>query len=210
MISTSLYFVVFGAAIGGRIPDGGRGQLRFIHRAEGLIMLLSLLTQSIANASFGIYLPRFMSTIYEGYLSVMPVSTVEIVIGKLCRRGRVQIDHSRQHHPSDRWPVRCRCISPTSVLDDRLPGADGDDLRACSDLSLVYGLTDSRNLQIVPLLVITPLTFLGHGSFYLDPYAAAILAEKVTLANPVVYLVSGFRWRLLRDRRCQHRLPVSR
>lgn len=185
VLSTSLYFVVFGAAIGSRIAEiEGVSYGAFI--VPGLIML-SLLTQSIANASFGIYFPKFTGTIYE--LLSAPVSYVEILIGYvgaaatksiilgfliLATAGLfvpLQIAHVY-------WMLLFLVLtSVTFSLFGFILGIWADGF---------------EKLQIVPLLIITPLTFLG-GSFYsidmLPPFW-----QTVTLFNPVLYLISGFRW----------------
>ncbi|MEC9368952.1 MAG: ABC transporter permease [Pseudomonadota bacterium] len=185
VISTSLYFVVFGAAIGSQISHiEGIGYGSFI--VPGLIMLL-LLTQSVANASFGIYFPRFTGTIYE--ILSAPISPLEIVLGYvgaaatksiilgliiLATAGLfvpIQIDH----------PVWMAAFLVLTALTFSL-------------LGFIIGIWADgwEKLQIVPALIVTPLAFLG-GSFYsiemLPP-----LWQKVTLFNPVVYLISGFRW----------------
>jgi ABC-2 type transport system permease protein len=185
VLSTSLYFVVFGAAIGSRITEiDGVSYGAFI--VPGLIML-TLLTQSVMNASFGIYFPRFTGTIYE-HLSA-PISYVEIVLGfvgaaatKSIILGVIILATSfffvpiRIEHPL--WMVSFLILTAVSF----------------SLLGFIIGIWAEgfEKLQIIPLLVITPLTFLG-GSFYsinvLPP-----LWQTVTLFNPVVYLVSGFRW----------------
>jgi len=185
VISTSLYFVVFGAAIGGRIAQiEGVTYAAFI--VPGLIML-SILTESISNASFGIYMPRYAGTIYE-VLSA-PVSFVEIVTGyvgaaasKSIMLGLVILVTARVfvpfhiEHPV--WMVAFLVLTSVTF----------------SLFGFIIGVWASgwEKLQIVPILVITPLAFLG-GSFYsismLPP-----LWQKITLFNPVVYLISGFRW----------------
>ncbi len=154
VISTSLYFVVFGAAIGSRISEiDGIEYGAFI--VPGLIML-SLFTESLSNASFGIYMPRFTGTIYE--LLSAPVSPLEIA------------------HPF--WMLLFLVLTAVTF----------------SLFGFIIGIWADgfEKLQVIPLLVITPLTFLG-GSFYsisvLPPFW-----QTVTLFNPVVYLVSGFRW----------------
>jgi ABC-2 type transport system permease protein len=185
VISTSLYFVVFGAAIGSRIQSvEGVGYGSFI--VPGLIML-TLLTQSISNASFAIFFPKFTGTIYE--LLSAPVSYVEIIIGYVGAAATksvmigviilltsglfvpIQIDHPL-------WMISFLVLtSATFSLFGFIIGIWADGI---------------EKLQIVPLLIITPLIFLG-GSFYsiemLPP-----LWQKITLFNPVVYLISGFRW----------------
>ena len=185
VISTSLYFVVFGAAIGSRIDSiEGVGYGSFI--VPGLIML-TLLTQSISNASFGIFFPKFTGTIYE--LLSAPVSYVEVVIGyvgaaatKSVMIGTIILLTSglfvpiQIGHPL--WMISFLALtSVTFSLFGFIIGIWADGI---------------EKLQIVPLLIITPLIFLG-GSFYsiemLPP-----LWQKITLLNPVVYLISGFRW----------------
>jgi ABC-2 type transport system permease protein len=185
VLSTSLYFVVFGAAIGAHMSQiGGVSYGAFI--VPGLIML-GLLTQSIANASFGIYFPRFVGTIYE--LLSAPVSPVEIVIAyvgaaatKSMVIGLITLGTAalfvdlRIDHPF--WMLAFLLLTSTTF----------------SLFGFVIGIWADgfEKLQMVPLLVVTPLTFLG-GSFYsidmLPPFW-----RIVTLFNPVVYLVSGFRW----------------
>jgi len=185
VISTSLYFVVFGSAIGARIAEiDGVTYGAFI--VPGLIML-TILTESISNASFGIYMPRFTGTIYE-VLSA-PISPLEIVIGYvgaaatksivlgtiILITARIFVDFSILH---PLWMIAFLVLtSVTFSLFGFMIGiwADG-----------------WEKLQIVPMMIVTPLAFLG-GSFYsismLPPFW-----QTVTLFNPVVYLVSGFRW----------------
>ncbi|MGE4534789.1 ABC transporter permease [Halomonas sp.] len=185
VLSTSLYFVVFGAAIGSRISEvDGVSYGAFI--VPGLIMLM-LLTQSVSNASFGIFFPRFSGTIYE-VLSA-PMSYWEVVVGyvgaaasKSLILGLIVLATARLFVPySIEHPLMM-------VLFLVLTAA------TFSLLGFIIGIWADgfEKLQLVPLLVITPLTFLG-GTFYsidmLPPFWQA-----VTLANPVVYLVSGFRW----------------
>jgi ABC-2 type transport system permease protein len=185
VISTSLYFVVFGAAIGSRIQQvEGISYGAFI--VPGLIML-SLLTQSIANASFGIYFPRFVGTIYE--LLSAPVSYFEIVVSyvgaaatKSIILGVIILATAALFVPlSIAHPVwMVVFLMLTSVT--------------FSLLGFVIGIWADgfEKLQMVPLLIVTPLTFLG-GSFY----SVAMLPpfwQTVSLFNPVVYLISGFRW----------------
>jgi len=185
VIATSLYFVVFGAAIGSRITEI-EGVPYGVFIVPGLVML-TLLTQSVANASFGIYFPRFTGTIYE-QLSA-PISAFEIVTGyvgaaatKSILLGLVILATAwlfvplRIAHPF--WMVGFLVLTAVTF----------------SLLGFIIGLWADgfEQLQLVPLLIITPLTFLG-GTFYsisiLPP-----LWQTVTLFNPVVYLVSGFRW----------------
>jgi ABC-2 type transport system permease protein len=185
VLSTSLYFIVFGAAIGSRIEEiDGISYGAFI--VPGLIML-SLLTQSIANASFGIYFPRFTGTIYE--LLSAPVSYVEILLGyvgaaatKSIILGLIILATAGLFVPLQIahifWMLLFLVLtSVTFSLFGFILGIWADGF---------------EKLQIVPLLIITPLTFLG-GSFYsidmLPPFW-----QTVTLFNPLVYLISGFRW----------------
>jgi ABC-2 type transport system permease protein len=185
VISTSLYFVVFGAAMGSRITQiEGVPYGMFI--VPGLIMLM-LLTQSVANASFGIYFPRFTGTIYE--LLSAPVSFFEIVLGYVGAAASKSIILGliilltaglfvplRIAHPG--WMLAFLVLTSVTF----------------SLLGFIIGIWADgfEKLQIVPLLIISPLTFLG-GSFYsisvLPPFW-----QTVTLFNPVVYLISGFRW----------------
>jgi ABC-2 type transport system permease protein len=185
VISTSLYFIVFGAAIGSRISQiDGISYGAFI--VPGLVML-SLLTQSITNASFGIYFPRFTGTIFE--ILSAPLSYVEIVLGYVGAAASKSIILGTiilltaglfvpLHIAHPFWMVTFLVLTAVSF----------------SLFGFILGLWADgfEKLQIVPLLIITPLTFLG-GSFYsikmLPPFW-----QNVSLVNPVVYLVSGFRW----------------
>src|SRR5438067_828714 len=185
VISTSLYFVVFGAAIGSRIPQvGGISYGAFI--VPGLIML-SLLTQSISNASFGIYFPKFTGTIYE--LLSAPVSFVEIVLGFVGAAASKSIILGVIILATAGLFVPLHIDHPFWMLAFLVLTAVSFSL-----FGFILGIWADgfEKLQIVPLLIVTPLTFLG-GSFYsismLPPFW-----QKVTLANPVVYLISGFRW----------------
>ncbi len=185
VISTSLYFVVFGAAIGARIQEvDGISYGAFI--VPGLIML-SLLTQSISNASFGIYFPRFTGTIYEllsapvSYVEIMvsyvgAAATKSVVLGLIILATAALLVPLRIEHPW--WMILFLVLtSVTFSLFGFIIGIWADGF---------------EKLQLIPLLIVTPLTFLG-GSFYsidvLPP-----LWRTVTLFNPVVYLISGFRW----------------
>jgi ABC-2 type transport system permease protein len=185
VISTSLYFVVFGAAIGSRIQQiGGISYGSFI--VPGLIML-SLLTQSIANASFGIYFPKFTGTIYE--LLSAPVSYFEIVVSYVGAAATKSIVLGLIILATAGLFVPLHIEHPVWMLVFLLLTAVTFSL-----LGFIIGIWADgfEKLQVVPLLIITPLTFLG-GSFYsidmLPPFW-----QKVTLFNPVVYLISGFRW----------------
>ncbi len=185
VVSTSLYFVVFGSAIGSRIPEvGGVSYGAFI--VPGLIML-SLLTQSVSNASFGIYFPKFTGTIYE--LLSAPVSPLEavasyvgaaatksIILGVVILGTAALFVPVRIEHPL--WMVLFLILTAVTF----------------SLLGFIIGIWADgfEKLQFIPTLVITPLTFLG-GSFYSIDMLPPIW-QKVTLFNPVVYLVSGFRW----------------
>jgi ABC-2 type transport system permease protein len=185
VISTSLYFVVFGSAIGSRMAQiDGVSYGAFI--VPGLIML-SILTESVSNASFGIYMPRYAGTIYE-VLSA-PVSFVEIVIGyvggaatKSVILGLIILATARLFvpftilHPF--WMVAFLVLTSVTF---------------CL-FGFVIGIWASgwEKLQIVPIMIVTPLTFLG-GSFYSIGMLPPVW-QKVTLFNPVVYLINGFRW----------------
>jgi ABC-2 type transport system permease protein len=185
VISTSLYFVVFGAAIGSRISEvEGVSYGAFI--VPGLIML-SVMTQALSNASFGIYFPKFIGTIYE--LLSAPISFLEIVIGYvgaaatkaffigsvILATSALFVDLSIQH------PVAMLAFLVLTCLSFALFG-------------FIIGIwaRNFEQLQLIPLLVVTPLVFLG-GSFY----SVSMLPpawQTVTLFNPVLYLISGFRW----------------
>ena len=185
VISTSLYFIVFGAAIGSRITEiEGVNYGSFI--VPGLIMLM-LLTQSVTNAAFGIYFPRFVGTIYE--MLSAPVSPFEIVLGyvgaaasKSIILGSIILATSGLfvpiHIAHPVWMVAFLVLTAVSF----------------SLFGFILGLwaDNFEKLQIVPLLILTPLTFLG-GTFYstsvLPPFW-----RTITLFNPLVYLISGFRW----------------
>ncbi|MGB3661271.1 MAG: ABC transporter permease, partial [Pseudolabrys sp.] len=185
VLSTSLYFVVFGAAIGSRITEiEGVPYGSFI--VPGLIML-TLLTQSTMNASFGIYFPRFTGTIYE--ILSAPVSPFEIVLGyvgaaatKSIILGLIILATSwlfvplRIEHPF--WMVTFLVLTAATF----------------SLLGFIIGIWADgfEKLQIVPLLIVTPLTFLG-GTFYSTSVLPPVW-QTISLFNPVVYLISGFRW----------------
>ncbi|MGE5524539.1 MAG: ABC transporter permease [Rhodospirillaceae bacterium] len=185
VLSTSLYFVVFGSAIGSRIPEvNGVSYGAFI--VPGLIML-SLLTQSLSNASFGIYFPKFTGTIYE--LLSAPVSTLEIVasyvgaaatksviLGLIILATAALFVPVRIEHPL--WMIAFLVLtSVTFSLFGFIIGIWADTF---------------EQLQLIPLLIVTPLTFLG-GTFYAIDMLPPVW-QTVSLFNPVVYLVSGFRW----------------
>jgi len=185
VISTALYFVVFGSAIGSRMAEiEGVSYGAFI--IPGLTML-SLLTESISNASFGIYLPRFSGTIYE-VLSA-PISAIEIVSGyvgaaasKSVILGAIILATARLFVPYEiahpLWMAAFLVLTSVTF----------------SMFGFVIGIWADgfERLQLVPMLIVTPLTFLG-GSFYSIKMLPPVW-QKITLFNPVVYLVSGFRW----------------
>ncbi len=185
VLSTSLYFVVFGAAIGSRMGEiDGVSYGAFI--IPGLIML-ALLNESISNASFGIYMPKWSGTIYE--LLSAPVSFVEVVIGYvgaaatksvmlgvlILATARLFVDYQIAH------PLWMILFLTLTALTFSLFG-------------FIIGIWADgfEKLQIVPLMIVTPLTFLG-GSFYSISMLPPVW-QKITLFNPVVYLISGFRW----------------
>jgi len=185
VISTSLYFVVFGAAIGSRITDiDGVSYGAFI--VPGLIML-SLLTQSISNASFGIFFPKFTGTIYE--LLSAPVSYVEIVISYVGAAATKSVILGVIILATSGLFVPVQIMHPLWMLAFLVLTAVTFSL-----FGFLLGIWAEgfEKLQLVPFLIITPLIFLG-GSFYsvdmLPPFW-----QTVTLFNPVVYLISGFRW----------------
>jgi ABC-2 type transport system permease protein len=185
VLSTSLYFVVFGAAVGAHMSRiDGVSYGAFI--VPGLIML-GLLTQSISNASFGIYFPRFVGTIYE--ILSAPVTPVEIVIAYVGAAATKSIILALVTLATATLFVTLRIDHPFWMLAFLVLTAVTFSL-----FGFVIGIwaDNFEKLQMVPLLIITPLTFLG-GSFYsidmLPPFWRA-----VTLVNPVVYLVSAFRW----------------
>ena len=185
VVSTSLYFVVFGSAIGSRITSvEGVSYAAFI--IPGLVML-SLLMQSVSNASFGIYFPKFVGTIYEVHSA--PLSCLEIITGyvgaaatKAIVVGLIILGTARLFVPySIAHPAVMVLFLVMTTVTFSLFG-------------FIIGIwaDNFEKLQVVPLMIITPLTFLG-SSFYsihmLPPFW-----QKVTLFNPVVYLISGFRW----------------
>ncbi len=185
VLSTSLYFIVFGTAIGSRMGDiDGVSYGAFI--IPGLIML-SLLNESISNASFGIYMPKWSGTIYE--LLSAPVSWIEVLVGyvgaaasKSMLLGLLILGTARLFVPYEVahpiWMVTFLVLTAVTF----------------SLFGFIIGLwaDNFQKLQVIPILVVTPLTFLG-GAFYsismLPPFW-----QKVSLINPVVYLISGFRW----------------
>jgi ABC-2 type transport system permease protein len=185
VISTSLYFVVFGAAIGSRITEiDGVAYGAFI--VPGLIMLM-LLTQSVANASFGIYFPKFTGTIYE--ILSAPISYLEIVLGYVGAAATKSIILGLIILATAWLFVPLRIAHPAWMVAFLVMTAVTFSL-----FGFIIGIWADgfEKLQIVPLLIISPLTFLG-GSFYSISVLPPVW-QTVTLFNPVVYLISGFRW----------------
>jgi len=185
VISTSLYFIVFGSAIGSRITEmEGITYGAFI--VPGLVML-SLLTQSISNASFGIYFPKFSGTIYE--LLSAPLSPFEIILSYVGAAATKSIFLGVVILITAAFFVPLRIDHPIWMLVYLILTSVTFSL-----IGFIIGIWADgfEKLQVVPLLIITPLTFLG-GSFYsisvLPPFW-----QNVALLNPVVYLISGFRW----------------
>lgn len=185
VISTALYFVVFGSAIGSRIENiEGVSYGAFI--VPGL-MMLALLTQSISNASFGIYFPKFTGTIYE--VMSAPVSFIEILIGYVGAAATKSLIIGLVILATAGFFVPLNIIHPLWMMTFLI--------LTCISFSLfgfIIGLwaTNFEKLQLIPMLVITPLVFLG-GSFYSVNMLPPIW-QTITLFNPVVYLISGFRW----------------
>ena len=185
VVSTCLYFVVFGSAIGSRISEiDGVAYGAFI--VPGLIML-SLLTQSVSNASFAIYFPKFIGTIYE--ILSAPISTLEILIGYVGAAALKSVVLGLIILATASLIVPIRIEHPVVMLVFLVLTAVTFAL-----LGFIIGIwaRNFEQLQIAPLLVITPLTFLG-GTFYSIDMLPAFW-QTVSLFNPVVYLVSGFRW----------------
>ncbi len=185
VISTSLYFVVFGTAIGSRIQEvDGISYGAFI--VPGLIML-SVMTQAISNGSFGIYFPKFMGTIYE--LLSAPVNFLEIVLGYVGAAATKALFIGLVILATSALFVDITIAHPLAMLAFLV--------LTCLSFSLlgfIIGIwaKNFEQLQLVPLLVVTPLVFLG-GSFYSISMLPPIW-QTITLFNPVVYLISGFRW----------------
>jgi len=185
ILSTSLYFVVFGAAIGSRMGDiEGVSYGAFI--IPGLVML-TLMSESISNASFGIYMPRFIGTIYE-VLSA-PVSHIEILIGYVGAATTKSVILGLLILGTARFFVAYEIDHPLFMIGFLLLTAVTFSL-----FGFIIGIWADgfEKLQIVPLMIVTPLAFLG-GSFYSIKMLPPIW-QKITLFNPVVYLISGFRW----------------
>ena len=185
VISTSLYFIVFGAAIGTKMVQvEGVSYGAFI--VPGLLML-TLMTQSISNASFGIYMPRFTGTIYE--LLSSPVSYVEIVIGYVGAAASKSVVLGILILVTARFFVSYEIAHPVWMVAFLLLSAI-----AFSLFGFIIGVWADgfEKLQIIPLMIVTPLAFLG-GSFYSISMLSPVW-QKIALFNPVVYLISGFRW----------------
>lgn len=185
VLSTSLYFVVFGTAIGSRMGAiGGVSYGAFI--IPGLIML-ALLNESISNASFGIYLPKWSGTIYE--LLSAPVSYFEVVLGYVGAAATKSVLLGLLILITARLFVPYQIMHPLWMVGFLVLTAVTFSL-----FGFIIGLwaDDFQKLQVIPLMVVTPLTFLG-GAFYSISMLPPIW-QKVTLFNPVVYLISGFRW----------------
>jgi ABC-2 type transport system permease protein len=185
VLTTSLYFIVFGAAIGSRMAEiDGVAYGAFI--VPGLIML-SILTQSISNASFGIYFPKFSGTIYE--LLSAPVSPLEIVVGYVGAAATKSVILGLLTLGTARLFVDLQVLHPVWMLGFLVLTSVTFSL-----FGFVIGIWADgfEKLQLVPLMIVTPLTFLG-GTFY-SIHVLPPLWQQITLFNPVVYLVSGFRW----------------
>jgi ABC-2 type transport system permease protein len=185
VLSTSLYFIIFGAAIGSRVPEiDGVSYGAFI--VPGLMMLL-LLTESTSNAAFGIYFPRFTGTIYE--ILSAPISPLEIVIGYVGAAATKSIILGLIILATASFFVPVRIAHPVWMLAFLVLTA-----LTFSLFGFIIGIWADgfEKLQVIPMLVLTPLTFLG-GTFYslnmLPPFW-----QNVALMNPIVYLISGFRW----------------
>ncbi len=185
VLSTSLYFIVFGAAIGSRMGEiDGISYGAFI--IPGLLML-SLLNESISNASFGIFFPKFSGTIYE-VLSA-PISTWEIILGYVGAAATKSIILGGLILITARFFVDYDIQYPLLMITFLILTAVTFSL-----FGFIIGIWSDnfQKLQVIPLMVITPLTFLG-GSFY-SIHMLPDFWQKVTLFNPIVYLISGFRW----------------
>ena len=194
VISTSLYFVVFGAAIGSRIQEvEGVSYGAFI--VPGLIML-TVITQSISNASFGIYFPKFIGTFFE--LLAAPISFLEIVIGYVGAAATKALIIGVIILITAFFFVDFTIEHPLAMLAFLILTSISFSL-----FGFILGIWagNFEQLQIVPLLIVTPLVFLG-GSFYSISMLPSIW-QTISMFNPVVYLISGFRWASLTLRTCQ-------
>ncbi|WP_149194345.1 ABC transporter permease [Luteimonas suaedae] len=185
VLTTALYFIVFGAAIGGRMGEiDGVSYGAFI--IPGLIML-SLLSESVSNASFGIYMPKWSGTIYE-VLSA-PISHVEIVLGYVGAATTKSVMLGLLILATARFFVPYEIVHPLWMLGFLVLTA-----LSFSLFGFIIGLwaDDFQKLQVIPLMVVMPLTFLGGAFYSIDMLPP--LWQKIALFNPVVYLISGFRW----------------
>jgi ABC-2 type transport system permease protein len=185
VLSTSLYFVVFGAAIGSRMGDvDGVSYGAFI--IPGLIML-SLMNESLSNASFGIYMPKWAGTIYE--LLSAPVGWGEVVLGYVGAAASKSVMLGVLILVTARFFVDYEIAHPAAMVVFLLLTATTFSL-----FGFVIGLwaTDFQKLQVIPLMIVTPLSFLGGAFYSIDMLPP--LWQKIALLNPVVYLISGFRW----------------
>ena len=185
VLSTSLYFVVFGAAIGARMGDvEGVSYGAFIN--PGLIML-PLMNESLSNASFGIYMPKWAGTIYE--LLSAPVGWVEVVLGYVGAAASKSVILGILILVTARFFVDYEIAHPVAMIVFLLLTA-----ATFSLFGFVIGLwaTDFQKLQVIPLMIVTPLSFLGGAFYSIDMLPP--LWQKIALLNPVVYLISGFRW----------------
>jgi ABC-2 type transport system permease protein len=185
VLTTSLYFVVFGSAIGSRMSQvNGVGYGAFI--VPGLIML-ALFTESLSNASFGIYMPRFTGTIYE--LLSAPISSLEIVLGYVGAAATKSVLIGLIILATSTVFVPMHILHPVIMVAFLVLTAASFSL-----FGFIIGIWSNgwEQLQVIPMLVITPLTFLGGAFYSIDMLPAAW--RTVTLFNPLVYLISGFRW----------------
>ena len=185
VLSTSLYFIVFGAAIGSRVEEiDGIGYGAFI--VPGLIMM-AILTQSVSNGSFGIYMPKFSGTIYE--LLSAPVSPLEIVLGYVGAAATKSVLLGLLMLATARLFVEFQIAHPLWMLAFLVLTSVSFSL-----LGFILGVWADgfEKLQVVPLMLVQPLAFLG-GTFY-SIHMLSAPWQQIALFNPVVYLVSGFRW----------------
>jgi len=185
VLSTALYFVVFGAAIGSRM--GTVDGVRYGSFIVPGLMMLSILTESVSNASFGIYLPKWSGTIFE--LLSAPVSYLEVLIGYVGAAATKSLMLGLLILATARVFVPYEILHPVWMLTFLILTAVTFSL-----LGFIIGVMSGsfEQLQVVPLMILTPLTFLG-GAFYSITMLPPVW-QKITLFNPVVYLISGFRW----------------
>ena len=185
VLSTALYFVVFGAAIGSRM--GAVDGVRYGSFIVPGLMMLSILTESVSNASFGIYLPKWSGTIFE--LLSAPVSYLEVLIGYVGAAASKSLMLGLLILATARVFVPYEILHPVWMVVFLVLTAVTFSL-----LGFIIGVCSGsfEQLQVVPLMILTPLTFLG-GAFYSISMLPPVW-QKITLFNPVVYLISGFRW----------------